>query len=91
MTAKITFEVPLRLVSLTTTLFSIFINDSVPYSYSTMNDLEYFRVLLQLKAEEFSRVFESLGGRSEREVLFWKSLGVWIEAYDQHTRKEEEG
>jgi len=89
MTAKITFEVPLHLVSLTTTLYSIFICDSVPYSYSTINDLEYFRVLLQHNAEEFSRVFESLGGRSERVGLFWGSLGEWIKAYDQQNRKEE--
>ena len=85
MTAKITFEVPLHLVSLTTTLYSIFICDSVPYSYSTINDLEYFRVLLQHNAEEFSRVFESMGDRSKRDVLFWKALGEWIKDYDTET------
>ena len=94
MPIQVTFEVPLHLVSLLTTLYSVFIRDSVPHSYSTLNDLEYFRVLLQHNAEEFSRVFESMGGRSKRDVLFWKALGEWIETYDTETYRltqEEEG
>ena len=89
MTVKIQLDVPLHLVSLTTTLFSIFVHDTIPYSYSALNDLEYFRVLLQRNAEEFSRVFESMGDRSERDVLFWKALGEWIKDYDSASQEEE--